>query len=385
MPFKSQRAKLSLTSKGRTKLEKISRSRTDKALRVERAAILLAYADGHTVCAIVRQLNTSKNKVNRCLNKALELGPEAALEDLPRPGRPTTISLEAKVWIMALACQKPKDLGYPEELWTTRKLTEHVRAHCTEAGHPDVAGIAPGTMHRLLSSAEIKAHKISYYLERRDPDFEEKMARVLCVYKKVEILRKRGEGDELTAVLSYDEKPGIQAIESTAEDRPPVPGQHKTWSRDFEYKRHGTLSLMAGMDLLSGHVHHLVTPRHRSREFIEFLKIVDEYYPPKMRLRLILDNHSAHISNETRGYLATRPNRFEFIFTPKHGSWLNLIETLFSKMARTLLRGIRVSSKAELRERIEKYLTLLNKAPVIFRWNYKMDTIPEESVHSEVI
>jgi transposase len=105
------------------------------------------------------------------------------------------------------------------------------------------------------------------------------------------------------------------------------------------------------------------------------LRKVDQAYPPQSRIRIVLDNHSAHISKETKSYLATKPNRFEFIFTPTHGSWLNLIESFFSKMARTLLRGIRVSSKKELTERIYKYMEEINEQPVIFRWRYGLESI----------
>lgn len=178
----------------------------------------------------------------------------------------------------------------------------------------------------------------------------------------------------MIAVLSYDEKPGIQAIQNTAPDLPPVPGKQPGIARDHEYIRHGTLSLLAGIDLVSGKVHGMVVNRHRSQEFIGFLKMLDLQYPPESKLRLILDNHSAHISKETRGYLATVPNRFEFVFTPKHGSWLNLVESFFGKMAKTMLRGIRIASKAELKERIEKYLDELNAAPVVFRWKYGLDS-----------
>jgi transposase len=119
------------------------------------------------------------------------------------------------------------------------------------------------------------------------------------------------------AVVCYDEKPGIQAIATTAPDLPPEPGIHATLARDHEYKRHGTLSLLAGIDLLTGKVHALVRDRHRSREFIEFLRLLDAAYPASTAIKLILDNHSAHISKETRSWLATRPTgRFEFTFTP---------------------------------------------------------------------
>jgi transposase len=145
------------------------------------------------------------------------------------------------------------------------------------------------------------------------------------------------------------------------------------FARDHEYKRHGTLSLLAGIDLLTGKVHALVRDRHRSREFIEFLKLLDAAYPASTAIKLILDNHSAHISRETRIWLATRPvGRFEFTFTPKHGSWLNLIEGFFSKFARSVLRHIRVASKQELKERIMAGIEDVNRYPVIHTWSYKL-------------
>ena len=108
--------------------------------------------------------------------------------------------------------------------------------------------------------------------------------------------------------------------------------------------------------------------RHRSREFIALLKDLDAYYPDDCTIRLILDNHSAHISKETQGYLATHPNRFKYVLTPKHGSWLNIVETLFGKMTRTFLRNIRVQSWEELRDRIQKGIAEINAAPVVHRW-----------------
>ena len=142
-------------------------------------------------------------------------------------------------------------------------------------------------------------------------------------------MSKTKPGDAV-AIVSYDEKPGIQAIATTAPDLPPVPGVHAAFAREHEYKRHGTVSLLAGIDLVTGKVHALVKDRHRSREFIEFLKLLDAAYPAATAIKLILDNHSAHISKETKAWLAEQPaHRFEFTFTPKHGSWLNLIEGFF--------------------------------------------------------
>lgn len=377
MPFESKKAKLWLTDEDREMLSKMERSRTEPAQRVQRAGILLAFADGETVSAIARRLGTSRPRVGRCVDRALQFGPMVALEDLRRSGRPTSLAPEAVTWVVSLACQKPKELGYSYELWTTELLARHARDHCEGAGHPSLARIARGTISKILTKHEIKPHKIRYYLERRDPEFDQKMVQVLLVYREVEVLRETSSvGDETrVAYLSYDEKPGMQALRNVVPDRPPVPGELATHSRDPEYIRDGTWTLMAGIDLMTGHVHGQVVPRHRSREFTAFLEQVSRAYPTDTKIKVILDNHSAHTSKETQAYLKTVPNRFEFIFTPKHGSWLNLIEMFFSKMARTVLRGIRVQSRAELKERIELYLREINEAPVPFRWKYGLDEL----------
>ena len=138
---------------------------------------------------------------------------------------------------------------------------------------------------------------------------------------------------------------------------------------------YGTLSLLAGIDLLTGKGHACGENRHRSREFVGFLKKIDAAYSTDTAIKLILDNHSAHISKETNRWLAAQPEgRFTLVFTPKHGSWLNLVEGFFSKMARSMLRRIRVASKAELKARILAYLDDLNREPVIHTWTYKIDT-----------
>jgi transposase len=374
MPFRSSRASLILSSEEKERLAEIGRSRTDSKQGIERAKILLAYAQGASVSEIARTQRTNRPRVERTIDKALQFGAVPSLHDLAGRGRKREKTSEAIAWVVALACQKPKDLGYAAELWTTSSLAQHIRTHCEKAGHPSLRKLARGTVSKILAGHDLRPHKVRYYLERRDPDFDTKMMQVLCVYRQVEMLRS-SDGESGVAILSYDEKPGIQAIGTTGPDLPPVPSLHPTHTREFEYVRFGTLSLLAGIDLSTGHVHGLVTERHRSREFIEFLTLVDDYYPATTRIRVILDNHSAHVSKETRAFLATRPNRFEFIFTPTHGSWLNLIETFFSKLARSILRGIRVESQEDLKRRIELALHELNESPVVFRWKYKLDEI----------
>ena len=371
-----KRGALELADDARLELDAVSRSQTEPHRRVERARMLLWYADGEPIAEIMRRLNTNRPKVERCVDKALALGAVAALDDLPGRGRKRAITEEARAWLVSLACRKPQELGYAQELWTTALLAEHARTRCREAGHPSLATLAKGTVSKILSSQALRPHKVEYFLERRDPRFDEKMAQVLHVYKEVELRREgRKAAGRLRAYVSYDEKPGIQALGTTAPDRPPRAGGRGAVGRDHEYVRHGTATLMAGLDLLTGHVHGAVADRHRSREFVAFLRQLDRAYPKRALIRVILDNHSAHVSKETRAYLAGVPNRFEFVFTPTHGSWLNLVESFFGKLARTLLRGIRVDSMDELKERILQHLDWLNADPVVFKWGYRMDDL----------
>jgi transposase len=363
-------------------LASIARSRTEPAGRVERARILLAYRKDPSFYAVGQALGLHAQTVQRCIERAKAEGALAALDERPRPGKEPTITVEAKTWVVALACRKAKELGYPHEMWTTRLLAGHVRKHGPAEGHACLSRLAQGTVCKILDAQEVKPHKVRYYLERRDPEFKAKMAQVLCVYREVKILKKAAAAatkknkkpSEAMTVISYDEKPGIQAIATTAPDLPPEPGVHPTFTREFEYKRYGTVSLLAGIDLITGKVHALVKDRHRSREFIEFLKLVDAAYPSHTAIRLILDNHSAHISKETKAWLATRPaGRFEFTFTPKHGSWLNLVEGFFSKLARSILRYIRVASKQELKDRIMAAMDHFNQNPVVHTWSYRLE------------
>jgi len=358
------------------RLRTIARSRTEPASRVERAQMLLAYRDDPSFFAVGQALGVHHQTVQRCVERAVAYGPLAALDDRPRAGREPTITPEARAWLVDLACRKAKELGYPHELWTTRLLARHAREHGPKAGHDCLAKLAQGTVCKILNRQAVKAHKVRYYLERRDSEFEEKMAQVLCVYREVALLKETAaeEQEKPTVVVSYDEKPGIQAIATTAPDLPPKPGLYPSLARDHEYKRHGTLSLLAGIDLLTGQVHALVKDRHRSREFVEFLKLLDAAYPTDTAIKLILDNHSAHISKETKAWLAEQPEgRFAFTFTPKHGSWLNLIEGFFSKLARSVLRHIRVASKQELKERLMAAIDYFNADPVVHTWTYKLD------------
>lgn len=383
---------ITLSPEDRAFLEEQTRARTIQAQTVIRARILLLKADGISIDAIADKVDLNRKSVMLCISKYLDGGVENALYDAPGRGRNAEITDDEKAWVINIACQKPKDLGYSAEVWTRALLTKHINKYAEKAGHMRLSTISQSKVRTILEEADIKPNKITYYCENRDPDFDQKMHNVLLVYKQLSMqfdedgnLLPYFDEEQKVHVLSYDEKPGIQAIANTTEDLPPDE-KHKTISRDYEYKRLGTVSLLAGIDLQTGKAFPLVREKHSSKEYVEFLKLLNSKYPKKDKIRLVLDNLKVHSSKETRDYLATVPGRFEFVFTPKHGSWLNLVEGFFSKLTRQALKGIRVKSIDELTQRIYKYFDEVNADPVVYHWKYKLDEIdPDEKVVVEAL
>ena len=280
----------------------------------------------------------------------------------------------------------PQDVqdGPPLKLWSIDALTQYIKAHCEKEGHPTLLQVSKSKIWTILNDNSIKPHQVTYYLAKKDPDFKAEAEPVLLLYKRVEWILQftrdevaQGQQAESLVgetVISYDEKPGIQAIMNIAPDLAPTP-EYGNVARDYEYRRLGTVSLLAGIDLLSGKVIGLVRDSHRSTEFIEFLDLLDEQYDKNLVIRMILDNHSAHKSKQVLDYLAKKPGRFQFTFTPTHSSWLNLVESFFGKMARQCLSKLRVKSIENHIEIITRWLDAVNNEPVIFRWKRKLEDI----------
>jgi transposase len=371
MAGKTNRSKLILTDDEYAELSELAKSRTSPIREVQRAKILLSYANGMSISRIRNEVNTSRPTIYLCIDKALAAGIKMGLKDIYHKPKEAVITDEAKVWIINIACTKPKDHGLAAEFWTFKELALFTRIHAPENGHDCLKNANKATVWRILNEHPIKPHKKRYYLERRDEHFEEKMKIILMIYKEVKLQNESLSIDESPDIItiSSDEKTGVQAIKNVADDIPPEPEKCPTWKREHQYKRLGTLSIIAGLDLHTGHVIAVINERNRSKEFISFLKEVDQYYPTDCKIRIILDNYKTHTSKETLKYLNTRPCRFIYVHTPTHGSWLNLIESLFSKMSRTFLKEIRVDTKEELCERIIKGIDEINESPVVFRWN----------------
>ena len=377
--------KIQLTEEEITRLESILHQPTIEARIYVRAKILLLKHKGYTREHIAYKLDISLSTVKLCLRKFFDGGVDAALNDCKGRGRKREISDSDITWVISKACEKPSDHGYAAELWYPASFTRFIHSVAEQEGHPRMADVSESTLRTILKNARIRPFKVTYYCEKRDPDFKEKMHDVLVIYKQVSMqFDEEGNLRPFEGVpvhtLSYDEKPGIQAIGQTSVDRPPIPGTEKisTFQRDYEYVRFGTLSLLAGIDLLTGEAIPYISETHKSSDFVYFLKKLDGKYPESDKIRLILDNHSAHTSKETQEYLNTVPGRFEFVFTPTHGSWLNMVEGFFSKLTKQMLGGIRVSGKEELESRIYQYFEEINKVPVAYHWSYNLDDIDLE-------
>ena len=376
--------KFNLKPEDKIELEKLVKSGMTPVSISQRANILLKKADNMSSIAIANELGINRHTVELWVQKYRNRSAEQDLMTLLNVsegrGRKEEITGEAKTWLISIACMKPKDLGYAAETWTTSALTKHINKVAKDAGYERLSTITEASVFRILDKANIKPFRIQYYCERRDPEFEDKMHNVLVVYKQLSMQFDEDgnllpfDDGEVTHVLSYDEKPGIQAIANTSEDKLPD-AKNATIQRDYEYKRLGTLSLLAGIDLQTGEAIPLVSDTHNSDDYVEFLKKLDSKYPKGDKIRLILDNLKVHTSQKVVEYLQTIPGRFEFVFTPKHASWLNLVEGFFSKMTKQMLRGIRVNSKQELEERIYRYFNEINEDPVVYHWGWNLEDV----------
>ena len=387
--------KFSLQPNDKVEIERIIKSGMTPVIISKRAMILLKKAENKSSKIVAQEMSINRHTVELWCNKYRNRMPEQTIYDIlnvsPGRGRKEEITGEAKTWLISVACMKPKDLGYSAETWTINSLTKHIHLVAEDAGYERLSTITKSSVHRILNKSGIKPFRIQYYCERRDPDFEEKMHNILLLYKKLSMqFDDEGrllpsEDERITHIISYDEKPGIQAISNVSDDLMPDK-TNGTIKRDYEYKRLGTLSLLAGIDLHTGDAIPLISDTHNSNDYIQFLDKLDKRYPDKDKIRLILDNLKVHSSQKVVEYLKSIPGRFEFVFTPTHGSWLNLIEGFFSKMTKQMLRGIRVASKEELKQRIYKYFDEINADPIVYHWRWHLEDVdPNEDVKVQTL
>src|SRR5260370_9975468 len=185
MHFPRKRSPLKFSEQDLLKLESIRKSRTEEKRRTLRAAFLLDSRSGQSDEVIARHHHVSRSTVVLCIQKFLQFGLEAALGELPRPGKPRQLPDDAIAWVQNCACQKPKDLGYSYELWTYRLLIAHIRQHCVAVGHPALRKLSRSKLHKILRQGELRPHKIRYYVERRGSPFQAQNAHCLQFFKEL--------------------------------------------------------------------------------------------------------------------------------------------------------------------------------------------------------
>lgn len=333
-------------------LQRIRRTAKAQQRLAGRAAIILALGGGESYHAVARRVGLSRTTV-RLWARRFTRERWVGLRDRPRSGRPPVFSSEARTQLVGLACRAPRDEGCEADRWTLDLLVE------TALREGLVSAIHRTTIARLLRQGAIRPHRYQMWLHSKDPQFRRKIATIVPLY----LHHHAGE-----VVLCIDEKTGMQALERPVADRRPTPG--RTGRREFEYVRHGTLTLFAARNVHTGRVTGWCQPQRRRTEFLAFLDILAKQYP-RGRVHCVLDNLNTHSGPEVAAWLKRHRGRFEFHFTPYHASWLNQVEVWFSILSRQLLRYASFVSLTDLESRVLRFIARYNRRAGPFRWTWK--------------
>jgi transposase len=331
----------------RPKLERLARSRTAARRVIERASIILGSAQGlsgNTLCA---ELGVSRPTITLWLDRYEAGGFPAITSDQPRSGRPKRTTPELDAEIVRRAQEKPPPEGTH---WTTRQMGA-------------VMGVSQTHVWRVWQTHGIAPHRVDYFKISTDPKFVEKLRDVVGLYL---------DPPERAVVFSVDEKSQIQALDRTQPGLPLKKGRAGTMTHD--YKRHGTTTLFAALDVATGSVLHECMPRHRHQEFLRFLRKIEKSVPADLNIHVILDNYCTHKHQKVQRWLKRHP-RVTFHFVPTSASWLNLVELLFNELQRRQLKRLVVTSVQELITAITMYLERRNQDPTPFVWTASADKI----------
>jgi transposase len=327
---------------------RLIRSATAPVREVRRARILLLAWEKIPNERIAREVGCDVATVRRA-RRAWRTRGMKSLVDRPRSGRPPVHDLDVRLLIVATATSDPPE---PDSQWTHRAIAEHL-------AQTRGIRISASQVGRILAEADLKPHKVRGWLNRPDdPEFFTRAQTICRLYQNI-------PAD--TVLLSLDEKTGIQAKSRKHPTRRARPG--RPTRREFEYVRHGTVSLMAAMNVATGQVHSKIIDRNDSETFTEFLAELDQTIPRNLKIHLVLDNGSSHTSKATRAWIAAHP-RFTVTYTPKHASWLNMVEIFFSILTKRLLRRGEFTSRDHLSTKILKFITHYSRAAKPFRWRY---------------
>lgn len=338
---------VTLTVDQRQELEGWARGRSIEHRLVMRARIVLLAADGKQNKEIGAELGLSAPTVQLWRDRFVEAGLEGIESDAPRPGRPRVIS-EDKIRAVVDATMNSRPEG--ETHWSTRTMAE-------------AQGISKDTVHRIWQQHELQPHRIETFKFSKDPKFFEKLEDVVGLYM---------DPPERALVFSFDEKSQIQALDRTQLLLPIRPGIPARQTHD--YKRNGTTTLFAALNVLEGSVISDCLPRHRHQEFLKFLKKLDQLTPADQELHLIMDNYATHKHENVKNWLK-RHKRFHFHFVPTSSSWLNLVERFFSEITEKRIRRGTFKSVPELTQAISDYIEMHNQKPKAFVWTASAERI----------
>lgn len=343
-------AAITLTDEQRTTLTKWSRGRSTPSRLVQRAKIILAAAEGHENKQIAEDLGCTRRMVGIWRNRFAEAGLAGIEKDAPRGGRPASARNRKEAEII-------------------RKTTQETPANATQWSVRSMAkavGVSKDTVQRVWSDNGLQPHRTKTFKVSNDPRFVEKLVDVVGLYLNP---------PEHALVLSCDEKSQIQALDRTQKSLPIYPGRLKTMTHD--YKRNGTTTLFAAIELAEGRIISECMPKHRHQEWIKFLKKIDAETPPGLDLHLIVDNYATHKHPRVQSWLK-RHKRFHMHFIPTSSSWLNVIERWFRDLTQNRIRNGTFQSVAELIQAIRDYIDHHNANPTSFTWTKKAEDILEK-------
>ena len=348
-----------LNSSDRRLLEAIAADRNRPRKHVEGAQVVLAAAERAPVQRMAAGLGVSRPMVWRWQQRFAEEGADGLLRDKTRkPGKPP-VAAETVARVVALTCAEPP----------------HEATHWTGRAMARAAGISLTSVQRIWAAHKLQPHRVRTFKRSRDPDFASKLADVVGLYL---------DPPSQAVVLSIDEKSQIQALDRTQPGLPIKPGRCGTMTHD--YKRHGTTTLFAALNVLDGSVIGRCMQQHRHEEFIRFLNEVERAVPADKQIEAVVDNYATHKHPKVKAWLGRHP-RWTFHFTPTSGSWLNAVENFFSVLTRKRIRRGSFHSIVDLQAAIKRYLAEHNAEPKPFVWTAsaasilaKLDRLPARSV-----
>jgi transposase len=334
------------TAEERAALDSWARRRTTAQALALRARIVLRAADGDTNTAIARRERVTKATVGKWRGRFLQKRLEGLLDE-PRPGAPRSITdADVEALITKTLETTPRDATH----WSTRSMAK-------------ATDLSQSAISRIWRAFGLQPHRVETFKLSKDPQFIDKVRDIVGLYL---------DPPDRALVLCVDEKSQIQALDRSAPILPLAPGVSER--RTHDYRRHGTTSLFAALDVASGKVIGECHRRHRSQEFLRFLKTIDANVPADLDIHLILDNYGTHKTPRVRRWFAAHP-RFHLHFTPTSASWLNLVERWFALLSeKQIKRGAHRSTRA-LEDTIREYLAITNEAPHPFVWTKTADEI----------